>query len=256
MATVFLAWQSPRENRAWYPIGRLDADSSTGPFRFRYVRGAEKACREEGLQPLISFPDFKRHYESEVLFPLFRNRILSPQREEFEEYLQALDLRPEEAGPLEILAISEGRRQTDTFEVFPKISPHEDGSFDCRFFLHGWRHVTLAAQERTNILKSGEELRIAIEMNNPATGLAVQIQTMDYQMLGWTPRYLVIDLVRAIGDAFKEITARVVKVNPAPAPSQQRVLIEISGKWPQQFEPMSNEDLKDLISDPLTFSAF
>jgi len=246
MAAVFLAWQSPRESHAWYTIGRLEADSSAGPFRFCYVRGAEKAQQEAGLQPLVSFPDFKRRYESAELFPLFRNRILSREREEFEDYLKSLDMRPEEADLLEILAITEERRQTDTLEVFPKITVGVDGAFHCRFFLHGWRHVYAAAQERINCLNPGEELRVAIEMNNPATGLAVQVQTLDYQMVGWTPRYLLIDLVRAMGEAFKDITARVVKVNPLPAPSQQRVLVEMRGKFPEQFEPMSGEDFTDI----------
>ncbi len=248
MATVFLAWQSPTETRAWYPIGRLEADSAVGPFRFCYVRGAQKAQREAGLQPLVSFPDFERQYASEQLFPLFRNRILSSEREEFDDYLRSLDLRPDVADPLEILAITEGRRQTDTLEVFPKIKVDEDGMFRCRFFLHGWRHVTKPAQERIDHLEQNAELRVAIEMNNPATGLAVQVQTTDYHMIGWTPRYLVIDLVRAIGEAFTEIKATVVKMNPSPAPSQQRVLIEMTGTWPARFEPMSSEDLVAICS--------
>ncbi|NLV44622.1 MAG: DNA-binding protein [Candidatus Hydrogenedentes bacterium] len=246
MTTLFLAWQDPKESRAWYPIGRLDADASKGLFRFRYVRGAQRAQREAGMTPLISFPDIKKRYESTELFPLFKNRILSPDREEFEDYLRELDLTPDKADPLEILALSEGRRQTDTLEVFPKINVSENGAFRCRFFLHGWRHVCEPSQERINTLMPGEELRVALEMNNPATGLAVQVQTGDYQMVGWTPRYLVLDLARAIGESFKNIRAAVVKVNPSPAPSQQRVLIEMTGSWPKRYEPMSDEDLADI----------
>ena len=50
--------------------------------------------------------------------------------------------------PVEILAVSGGERQTDTLEVFPKITKAADGSFSCRFFLHGWRHVNQGARER------------------------------------------------------------------------------------------------------------
>ena len=248
MTTVFLAWQSPSESRAWYPIGRLDADSAKGPYRFCYVRGSRQAQSEAGLRPLVSFPDFNRRYESEELFPLFQNRILGSNREDFEDYLRTLDLRPEEADPLEILALTEGLRQTDTLEVFPKIQVEHDGTFRCRFFLHGWRHVSVTAQERIESLETGTELRVAIEMNNPATGLAVQVQTPDYHMLGWTPRYLVSDLVRAIGETFTAIKAKVVKVNPSPAPSQQRMLIEMSGKWPENSKPMAGHALADICS--------
>ncbi len=163
-----------------------------------------------------------------------------------EEYLRYLDLSPETADPLEILAISEGRRQTDTFEVFPKIVRNEAGGFSCRYFLHGWRHVTPQARERIDSLANGEELRVAIEVNNPATTLAVQLQTSDYHMIGWTPRYLVFDLVSVISAEYRDIRVRVVKVNPAPAPSQQRVLVEMKGNYPEHVEPMSSKDYQPL----------
>jgi len=248
MTAVFLAWQDPGRTRAWYPIGRLDADSSKGPFRFCYVRGAERASREAGLRPLVSFPDFGKRYQSNELFPLFRNRILSPDREEFDEYLRTLDINPAQADPLEILAITGGRRQTDTLEVFPRLVVADDGTFCCRFFLHGWRHVSEAARQRIFQLRSGDELRAAIEINNPATGLAVQIQTTDYHMIGWTPRYLVIDIVRLFNRSFQDTEARIVKIIQASPISQLRVLVEMKGFWPEDSEPMSNDDLKEWSS--------
>jgi hypothetical protein len=39
---------------------------------------------------------------------------------------------------------------------------------------------------------------VTVELTNPETTTAVQIQTEDYQMLGWAPRYLVHDLVHAM----------------------------------------------------------
>ena len=38
--------------------------------------------------------------------------------------------------------------------------------------------------------------------------------------------------------------ARVVKLNPVPAPSMQRVLIELSGHWPHDHEPMSADEFQ------------
>ncbi|MEI7908189.1 MAG: hypothetical protein WCK77_01005 [Verrucomicrobiota bacterium] len=46
-------------------------------------------------------------------------------------------------------------KATDSFEVFPKIETLEDGSFRCRFFLHGWRHVNPEAKQRLNTLVTG-----------------------------------------------------------------------------------------------------
>ncbi len=241
MTSVFLAWQDAIKTRAWYPIGRLDADVPAHHFVFNYTRGAERAAKEAGLQPLEAFPNLYQRYESAELFPLFRNRILSREREDFAELLRLLDLRPEQADPLTLLTMTEGRRQTDNLQVFPKITLAPDGAFHCRFFLHGWRHVNEAAQKRLDGMTDGELLRVAVELNNPATGLAVQLQTNDYHMVGWAPRYLVNDLVRMIVET-PGIQARLVKKNPPDAPAHQRFLMDLTGNWPKNYEPMSGDD--------------
>ena len=247
MTTLFLAWQDTGVSRSWYPIGRLDVDTDRDWYRFGYLRGALKAVKEAKLHPLAAFPDLRRKYESRELFPLFRNRVLDREREDFGEYLSLLDLKPDQADPLEILAISGGRRQTDNLEVFPKVTRSPEGGFRCRFFVHGWRHVSESAQNALMQLMPGDELKMAIELNNPATGLALQLQTsVDYHMVGWTPRYLVIDLVKSIQSSFQAIRATVVKVNPVSAPSQQRVLVELTGNWPENYDPMSSEDFQDI----------
>jgi hypothetical protein len=199
------------------------------------------------MEPLDSFPDFHKIYESSDLFPLFRNRILGESREDFPDYLKQLDLSPDHADPLEILALTGGERQTDNLEVFPKIERHKGGGFQCRFFLHGWRHVNGPAQKKLLELKCGEQLRVAVELNNPATVLALQLETPDdYHMIGWAPRYLVKDLFQAICEAPNDICATVVKVNPSPAPAKQRVLIEIKGRWLADYEPMSSQEFQPL----------
>jgi len=247
MRTLYLAWQDKASTRAWYPIGRLDADIVKSRFKFRYTQGAEIAHQKAGLEPLDSFPDFHKIYESSTLFPLFQNRILGEGRADFQDYLRQLDLSPAQADPLEILALTGGERQTDNLEVFPKIERRRNGGFHCRFFLHGWRHVNEAAQKKLLQLKGGENLRVAVELNNPVTVLAVQLETPDdYHMIGWTPRYLVKDLFQAICESPNDIRATVVKVNPSPAPTKQRVLIEIKGRWLVEYEPMSTPEFQPL----------
>jgi len=142
-----------------------------------------------------------------------------------------------------------GYRATDSFDVFPKIERRSDGSFRCRFFLHGWRHVNADSLRRLKQIEAGEKLYVAIELTNPAMQLAVQIQTRDYYVVGWAPRYLVGDLVRAIAKAPGDYEAKVVRVNPAPAPSQQRVLVELRGHWPG-YEPMTREEFEPLVQVP------
>lgn len=248
MKTLFVAWQDTTHRRAWYPIGRLDADSARSRFEFSYTQGAEIAQKVAGLKPLDAFPDFHKIYKSSELFPLFKNRILAQGREDFKEYIQQLGLDPSHVDPLDILALTGGERQTDNLEVFPKIVRHQDGEFTSRFFLHGWRHVSEPAQQRLAELTEGTQLRVAIELNNPATVLAVQLETPgDYHMIGWAPRYLVKDLFSAICESPSDICAKVVKVNPAPAPVKQRILVEIKGRWSKDYQPMATQEFQPMV---------
>ena len=93
-----------------------------------------------------------------------------------------------------------------------------------------------------------EELYVTVELTNPASGLAVQIQTTDYHMIGWAPRYLVGDLARAMTERPRAYAAKVVRLNPVPAPAKQRVLIEMRGKW-DGYEPMEGDDYQPVVGD-------
>ena len=252
MKTLFLAWQHTRPDpaqrpasRAWFPIGRLDAEPAENLYRFAYTEGARRAEKEAGFAPLDSFPELGRVYESAELFPVFRNRLIQPNREDYRDYVERLGLNAADAEPMEILAVSGGTRQTDNLEVFPKIRKHRDGSFSCRFFLHGWRHVNAAAQTRLDTLRPGDALRVSLELNNPATGAAIQLQTADdYHMLGWAPRYLILDMLATLAHAPTELEATVLRLNPPPAPGNQRVLVELGGRFREDFEPMSGSDFQ------------
>ena len=244
--TLFLAWQDKNPSKAWFPVGQLDADVERSFYRFRYIGGAKRAQEEVGFPPLIDFPDLDKDYQSAELFPLFQNRVMNPARPDFIDYLHRLDLT-EGADPIEILSTNGGHRVTDAYEVFPKIEKDATGSFSCRFFLHGWRHINDAAKDRIDRLEQEEELYVTLELTNPATGLAVQMQTMDYYMIGWAPRYLVADLVAAMAEGPGRFGAKVVRINPQTILLKQRVLIEMYGCW-DKYEPMSSEDFKPLVS--------
>ena len=233
-------------SRPWFPVGRLDIEPPL-LYRFRYTGGAERAQQEVAFPLLWDFPELLEDYKSSELFPLFRNRLIAPGRPDRADYLGNLGL-PENADPMEILSVSGGYRVTDAYEVFPKLEKGPDGGFICRFFLHGWRHVNESAQDRIGRLKPEEELYVTLELTNPATGLAVQLQTTDYHMIGWTPRYLVSDLVAAMAESPGRYAAHVVRVNPQPTPLKQRILIEMSGHW-DKYEPMQGKDFRPLVGD-------
>ena len=236
--TLFLAWQDV-SSRQWFPVGRLDADVGIDFYRFRYIGGAMSAKRKVGFPPLWDFPELYGDYRSAELFPLFQNRVMNRKRPDFADYLRSLDL-PEEADSIEILSTNGGRRETDSYEVFPKIEKDGDGCFRCHFFLHGSRYVKSAAQERIRNLRHREPLQVILEQDNPATGLAVQVRTMDGHKIGWSPHYLVPDLATAIDEWPDDCQAQVVRLDPPP------VTIEVRGRL-GSHEPMSGSDFIPLV---------
>lgn len=250
MKSLFLAWQAPEDSthsRAWFPVGRLDAEPESHNYSFRYTQGALNAEKEVGFTPLLAFPEFKEVYESSELFPLFMNRVISPSRKDFEQYIHWLDLDRGKADPIDILSVSGGERATDNLEVFPKVTADAEGNFHVRFFLHGLRYLGEKAITRVTALNAGEELRISVELNNPATRLAVTLMTDDYEMIGWAPRYLVDDLIRCVPNA-PLLKAKVAKINLSEAPLNQRIMIDFIGSAPDGQQPMSTPDFEPLVS--------
>jgi hypothetical protein len=241
--TLFLAWQAP-SNRNWFPVGRLYADVNHELYVFNYTRGAIEA-RQSGFRPMPSFPDFEKSYRSSALFPMFKNRVLDLQRRDFDSYLQTLAL--DHYDPIEILAITGGERQTDSFEVFPKIEKQPDGLFHCRFFLHGLRHLK-TSQERAMSLRVGEELGVSIELTNPTKSIAIQLTSRDYEFVGWAPRYLIGDLLNPLDcGSENRIAVTVVQVNTNDAPANRRVLVEFKGGLPADVEPMSSPQFQPIV---------
>ena len=240
MKSLFVAWQTPSASRAWFPIGRLDADVANEAFEFAYTQGAVEAQRKGEFSPLLAFPDMQRRYTSRELFPLFKNRVLDPKRKDFAEYVDWLALDANHRDPIEILSITGGERQTDSLEVFPKLEKAADNTFRCRFFLHGARYMRDDSKARLLQLVEGERLHVAIELTNPVGPLAVQLQTLDYAHLGWASRYLVEDICQAVSGGSCDVSATVIRLNAAEAPENRRLLVELAGCFKEDYEPMSS----------------
>lgn len=249
MKTLFVSWKDTRSAGGWFPVGRLDADVAGERYEFRYVQGALQAAKERGFAPFDSFPEFQKEYVSGELFPFFANRVQNPNRPSFREYLHRLDLdKGQETpfDPIEALAVSEGRRATDSLEIFPKVERADNGIFAIKFFLHGWRYLNPASATRILTLQPGDDLSVAVEVNNQATGYAVQLQTRDRMLIGYAPRYLIYDLFQVITQCSVPVSARVGRVNHPPTPPSQRVLVMFEGCWPKGYNPMSGPQFQAL----------
>jgi len=209
---VYLAWQDA-ETRSWHVVGLLTSDANG--YVFRYTKGAQKSPR------FVSFSgmnDLTKKYISKRMFPLFSNRILSPNRPEYPNFIKWLGL-PSDAGPIEILGRSGGTRETDKLEMFSKIKPNNDNSFEHIFFCHGLRHLSESATKRLLKLRKGEDLLLCLDSQNGFDKNAVIIRAADpAEILGYIPRYLANAISTLIKKEMDSVRVTVEALsNDAPA---------------------------------------
>jgi hypothetical protein len=224
---LVVAWQHP-DSRLISPVGFLEHGTADG-YRFRYLRRARQL---EGFQPFLSFPGWERAYVSPRLFPLFAQRIMSPRRPDFRQFLHQLDL-DEDATPWEQLARSEGRSSGDTVQVFPIPTVRPDGGTTCRFLVHGIRHVNGGALPP---LHPDERLLLRDEPTNPKNSGAVRVCAPDGEPVGYVPDLLLEHLgaMRSAGP----VELVVEHVNGSEAPSHLRLLARLDGQVPEGYRPM------------------
>jgi hypothetical protein len=224
--SLIVAWQHP-ESRLISPVGLLEHGAG---YRYRYLRRAQHV---EGFLPFLGFPEWERTYVSDRLFPLFSQRIMSPRRPDFRQFLRQLHLSAD-ATPWEQLERSEGRRTGDTVQVFPIPLVRDDGSTTCRFLVHGIRHV---AKGSLPPLTPGEPLMLRDDPTNPVNSDAVLVCTADGQPLGYVPD-LLLEHLRA-PQRTGPVELVVEHVNGPDAPAHLRLLARLEGRAAVGYEPMS-----------------
>ena len=238
--SLFVAWRAGGpDDGHWGPVGRLDRNGSG--YRFSYTKGAKT------LRGFSGFPEMENLdavYESEELFPLFANRMLDVSRPEYDAFLAWSGFENESPpDAIAILDVTEGRRVTDSIEVFPLPMPGADGAYISTFFLHGIRWIPEPAHARIERLQIGERLGLTFDMSNHHDRAAVSVYTVgqhDRYHIGFVPRYLAREMRRLIEQAGRELVEiSVARVN-LDAPTQQRLLCRVRAFWPDGFRPCSD----------------
>jgi len=234
---LFVAWQNPATRRI-HPIARLLrlADSAS-PYEFVYVQGAREAAAS-GFLPLPGLPALDHVYRTADLLPIFQNRLMPKSRPDRPDFLEALGFGPDEPDAIPILARSEGRKATDTIELFGL--PSFDGlrrTYRFCFFLRGVRHVQ-GAEACIAQLRAGDVLEIEAEPENSADELAIRVHDGAEQRIGYVPNTLVED-VHALRAGGSEITVVVQRVNSDPTPSQLRLLCRLEASDVRGYAPFA-----------------
>jgi hypothetical protein len=251
MKTLFLAWQDPY-SRAWFPIGKLTYDGRL--YHFVYLQGAIDAREKANFQPIISFPQFDRYYGSLELFPLFNNRLLRSSRPDYPAFIQWLNLPQDALDPIAILSRTGGRRETDTFEVFPCPELDDNGNYRIHFFAHGLRHLPLAAQQHLYQIRSGEALSLMHDAQNEYDSRALLLRTASLHLVGYCPRYLGPDFFELVINTPSQVNVAIERINPSPTPLQFRVLCSLTAKWAENFHPFSHPAYVPLTKLPASAS--
>lgn len=233
---LFVAWQQP-DSRRYYPVARLASGVGAAHdlYEFAYVRGADEAAAV-GFHPFLAFPDLHGVCRSAELFPFFTNRLMSRKRPDFLAHVERLGLDAS-ADDMAILARSGGTRATDSIELFPlPIFDPEIGWYQTCFWMHGFRHLTPQQLARLFKLQPGEPLLPVHEPANPHDANAIGLLTEDQIHVGYVPRSLASDAVHLLKQC-STFRIFVQRVNPDPAPMQQRLLCDLQSCWPEGFVP-------------------
>lgn len=245
---VFIAWRGGTpEQGEWSPVARLDREHDE--YRFVYTQGARTLA---GFHPFPGMPDLDEVYWSETLFPLLANRLLSRSRPEYEAWLAWGGFDPQHPpDPLALLSVTEGIRQTDALEVFPRPMPDAEGNYGTRFFLHGLRHAPPEVHARMATLQTDEALQIELEDDNVRDPRAVAVLFDGAQRLrlGYVPRYLARDARALVGRVGADaIDLHVARVNLG-APLQMRVLCCLTAPWPRDFAPCAGAEFQPIVDE-------
>ena len=240
--SLYVAWR--RADGLIVPVGRLtqSENGSSTTYRFVYLKNAE---RQEDFRPLPGFPELHRAYESAALFPVFANRVMPRDRPDYSTFVEHLDLGVE-ADPFEVLARSEGHRETDRIEVFP--CPRREGGdrITTLFFARGIRHMP-GAEEAAASLAVGDHLELVDDPTNEVNSRAMLLNTRTGQNVGWAPDYL-LDLLHELRHLNGAMPSVLVEhVNSMTAPSHLRLLCRLTAQWPQGYVPLSGAEFQPLV---------
>jgi hypothetical protein len=243
--SVYVIWQD-EESRLWHPVAKLTFDK--GIYRLNYTQGVINAKR---FQPFPRMHDYSTVYESNELFPFFTNRIIQPNRPEFQKILSWLDTSVEDFNPLDFLGTTSGEKETDNYRILQ--TPKRSGSrYYFTFFASGIRYLPDANKVEINSLTPGERLNFSFDQKNQYDDNAILLHTKKKNVhIGFCPKYLTKDFKSLINNNQNKSSHFLVKKVNFDAPSQYRLLCSFETDWPDDFIPFVSNDYLAYKKDPI-----
>ncbi|WP_300673904.1 HIRAN domain-containing protein [Desulfoluna sp.] len=243
VSELILAWYNS-ERHAWVPVGRLEYLNNK--YFFRYTSEVESLHEKDNFRPLAGMDKFETCYESDEIFPLFKNRLLQKNRPEYQDYLSWLNIEENEYSPIEELSKTGGIRSTDHLRLFP-IPKKQNDEYAISFFSYGIRYLSASCTDRLAKLNPDDKLYLMKDFQNKYDGHALLMRSEDpIEILGYVPRFFAEDFEKLIdlndGD---KVSVTVEKVN-LKSPSQYKLLCKCRTTWPDRFVPFSGSEFQHI----------
>ncbi len=258
MTQLYVAWKQP-DSGDWIPVARLEKTAS-GTYRFNYTQGVNGASN---FFPFSGLERLDVAYESDTLFPMFSNRLISRSRPEFRDYLRWLGLADGSNDPMSMLALTGGIRGTDSIELFRPPEMSGEGEYRLDFFARSLSFLPAEIISLIAELKEGASLFLMRDSQNLYDPNALTLRTDNPVFLaGFCPKYYAKDLGKLLQDVGSNLAVKVKCVNP-DAPLNMRLRCTVSAKPLAGFSALNEEDdfkpfseLPDLLKNELmTLSA-
>lgn len=230
---AFLVLRQDPDTREYAVVGRLYREGDEYLFHYsRLVSDNPDAARLPG------FPDLRRTYRSGDLFATFSNRVMTPRRDSYQDYLGLLGLQGSEPEPFEVLARTWGTRTTDRIQVLPIPRVGPSGYLQTRFLVHGGGHVDPDGRALRRV-QVGDHLQLRHEPENPVdAGAVLVLRREEDDRLGYIPRPLApfIHELWRVGVEPVVVAEHVNLPGERLVSNQMRLLVRLEAYVPDGFD--------------------
>ena len=176
---LFLIWKNPQK-RSRHKVGIFKKNSK---YEFEYSDNIQE-CIDNGFDLLTSFPDKKKNYVSEKIFPEFLSRIPGPTRIDIDEILKKYNLDSYDA--FELIKRSGAKTSLDTLEFIDPILNLKGTNITREFYIAGTRHY--CTKDNESKINIGDNVILELEPNNKFDKYAIKM-LINNIFVGYVPNY-------------------------------------------------------------------
>jgi len=191
--------------------------------------------------------DVTKRYSSDELFPLFKNRLPSRNRDDFGKMAEWLNLRGTE-DEFELLSKFGLIPGSDSLLVYPEPDI-VSGTYRLEFFIHGMRHMKPDSIELYSGINPGDRLLPLLDVQNPADENAVAIRPSELTaLIGYVPSFYAADFRELLSQPRLAAKARLSVIRPNhDAPYQLRLLCKFECPVPHGFLALNSDAHRPML---------